>query len=126
MGLKADGTVVAVGKNDHGQCDVSDWRDIVAISAGRTHTVGLKADGTVVSVGDNGKGQCNVTGWKLFGSIDTFSEERAAARKKREEEIAREKIRAERRNAGLCQHCGGTFKGLFTKKCTSCGKPKDY
>ena len=22
--------------------------------------------------------------------------------------------------------CGGTFKGLFIKKCASCGKPKDY
>lgn len=26
----------------------------------------------------------------------------------------------------LCQHCGGTFKGLFNKVCTQCGKPKDY
>ena len=30
------------------------------------------------------------------------------------------------RSQGLCQHCGGTLKGLFTKKCTSCGKQKDY
>ena len=28
--------------------------------------------------------------------------------------------------AGRCQHCGGAFKGLFEKKCTNCGKPKDY
>ena len=27
---------------------------------------------------------------------------------------------------GLCAHCGGSFKGLFSKKCSSCGKPKDY
>lgn len=27
---------------------------------------------------------------------------------------------------GLCKYCGGTFKGLFTKKCASCGKEKDY
>ena len=26
----------------------------------------------------------------------------------------------------LCQHCGGTFSGLFSKKCSVCGKPKDY
>lgn len=25
-----------------------------------------------------------------------------------------------------CQHCGGNFTGLFTKKCSVCGKPKDY
>lgn len=28
VGLKADGTVVAAGYNEHGQCDVSDWTDI--------------------------------------------------------------------------------------------------
>lgn len=30
------------------------------------------------------------------------------------------------RSQGLCQYCGGSFKGLFSKKCTKCGKPKDY
>ena len=44
IGLKSDGTVVAVGWNEYGQCNVSDWRDIVAIAAGCAHTVGLKSD----------------------------------------------------------------------------------
>ena len=57
VGLKADGTVVAVGDNWNGQCNVSDWKDIVAIGAGDDHTVGLKADGTVVAVGYNGAGR---------------------------------------------------------------------
>jgi hypothetical protein len=35
-------------------------------------------------------------------------------------------IRTQRQNAGKCQHCGGELKGLFSKKCVSCGKPKDY
>jgi len=35
-------------------------------------------------------------------------------------------IRAERRQRGVCQHCGGTFTGLFSKKCSVCGKPKDF
>ncbi|MBR6809502.1 MAG: TIR domain-containing protein, partial [Clostridia bacterium] len=64
VGLKADGTVMAVGDNDDGQCNVSSWRDIVAVSAGDHHTVGLKADGTVMAVGDNDDGQCNVSGWR--------------------------------------------------------------
>ncbi|MCR4614529.1 MAG: TIR domain-containing protein [Clostridiales bacterium] len=64
VGLKADGTVVAVGDNDDGQCDVENWKDIVAISAGDEHTVGLKSDGTVVAVGKNDDGQCNVNNWK--------------------------------------------------------------
>ena len=49
VGLKKDGTVVAVGLNSEGQCDVSEWRDIVMIAAGSYHTVGLKSDGTVVA-----------------------------------------------------------------------------
>ena len=32
VGLKKDGTVVAVGQNETRQCDVSDWTDIIAIS----------------------------------------------------------------------------------------------
>ena len=28
VGLKSDGTVVAVGLNNYGQCDVTDWTDI--------------------------------------------------------------------------------------------------
>ena len=64
VGLKADGTVVAVGSNDKGQRNVSDWTDIVAIAAGLRHTVGLKADGTVVAVGGNSEGQCDVSDWK--------------------------------------------------------------
>ena len=34
FGLRADGTVVAVGYNVYGQCNVSDWQDIVAIEEG--------------------------------------------------------------------------------------------
>ena len=53
VGLKSDGTVVAVGDNYDGQCDVGSqsWTDIVQVAAGDFHTVGLKADGTVVAVG---------------------------------------------------------------------------
>ena len=64
VGLKSDGTVVAVGWNKYGQCDVADWRDIVAVSAGYRHTVGLKSDGTVLAVGDNDDGQCDVADWR--------------------------------------------------------------
>ena len=63
VGLKADGTVVAVGYNNEGQCDVSGWTDIVAVVADSWYTVGLKADGTVVAVGYNENGQCDVSDW---------------------------------------------------------------
>ena len=64
VGLRSDGTVAAFGDNMCGQCDVSDWRDIVAIAIGSYHTVGLRADGTVVAVGKNISGQCNVSDWR--------------------------------------------------------------
>ena len=63
IGLRSDGTVAAAGRNLYGQCDVSDWTDIVAVSAGPGHSVGLRSDGTVVAAGYNSYGQCDVTGW---------------------------------------------------------------
>ena len=64
IGFRVDGTVLACGKNDDGQCNVSGWKDIVAVAAGNAHTVGLKSDGTVVACGQNASGQCDVSGWK--------------------------------------------------------------
>lgn len=63
VGLKEDGTVIATGDKFMGQCNVSAWRSIVAISAGSNHTVGLRKDGTVVAVGDSGDVLCNVNDW---------------------------------------------------------------
>ena len=72
VGLKNDGTVVctAIGKDDNnkGQCEVSGWTDIKAVSAGKYHTVALKNDGTVLSTSmdeddEENKGQCDISGW---------------------------------------------------------------
>ena len=63
VGLKQDGTVLATGDNSRGQCDVSNWTDIIQVAAGAMHTVGLRLDGTVVAVGDNTFGECEVSGW---------------------------------------------------------------
>ena len=59
VGLREDKTVVAVGDNQYGQCDVGNWTDIVAIAAGQWHTVGLHSDGTVVAVGNDGNSNFN-------------------------------------------------------------------
>ena len=67
--LKEDGTVIASGENDKGQCNVSDWTDIVSVAVGNRYTVGLKKDGTVVAVGENEDGQCNVESWTNIISI---------------------------------------------------------
>lgn len=53
-----------------------------------------------------------------------LEQERAlkAAEEKRKEEI----LKKERREKGVCQHCGGEFKGWLIKKCSTCGKRRDY
>lgn len=62
LGLKKDGTVVAVGGNSKGQADVSGWTDIVQIAVFDSvstmdleemegFSVGLKSDGTLVATG---------------------------------------------------------------------------
>ncbi|MBR2477149.1 MAG: chromosome condensation regulator [Clostridia bacterium] len=51
VALLDDGTVVATGRNEYGQCNVSDWEDIISIDAAYSYTVGLKSDGTVVVAG---------------------------------------------------------------------------
>jgi alpha-tubulin suppressor-like RCC1 family protein len=73
VGLKADGTVVAVRDNeeeDYGECNVDGWTDIIQVAAGAYHTVGLKADGTVVAVGRNENGECDVDGWTGIIEVD--------------------------------------------------------
>jgi alpha-tubulin suppressor-like RCC1 family protein len=61
VALKSNGMVVATGLNQHGQCNVSSWRDIVQIAAGGYFTVGLKSDGTVLAAGSNRFGELNKT-----------------------------------------------------------------
>ena len=77
-----DGTVMAVGNNQSGQCNLSDWRDIVAVSAGIHKTVGVKSDGTAVASGgklgadwrdlvDISIGQFGIIGLKKDGTVIT-------------------------------------------------------
>ena len=63
VGLRSDGTVVATGENEYGQCDTESWSDIVAVAAGCFDTVGLRSDGTVVAIGSNAEGQRDVSDW---------------------------------------------------------------
>lgn len=69
VALKADGTVMATGYNAYGECDVSDWKDVVDVSAGYNYTISLKANGTVVAAGYNEYGQCDVLDWVDIVSV---------------------------------------------------------
>ncbi|MBO5557071.1 MAG: hypothetical protein J5927_07790, partial [Oscillospiraceae bacterium] len=76
LGLRRDGTVVAAGNNDYGQCQVAGWTDVIQISAGAGHAVGLKRDGTVLAAGDNMFGQREVAelrNLRLVLAGDTFT-----------------------------------------------------
>lgn len=69
VGLKSDGTVLAVGYNDWGGANVSSWTNITAVAAGYDHSVGLKANGTVVAVTENDYGQTNVSSWTNITAV---------------------------------------------------------
>ena len=61
LAIRKDGTVVAWGNNNDGQCNVPQGlTGVVAISAGYCHSLALRKDGTVVAWGDNSQGQCNM------------------------------------------------------------------
>ena len=53
VGLRKNGTVVAVGDNNWGQCEVSEWKDIVKIATGDWYTIGLDKYGKVYMTGQN-------------------------------------------------------------------------
>lgn len=59
--LMDDGSVRGFGDNSHGQLEIEDWRNIVAVAAGAYHTIGLTADGRVLSCGDNTHQQCDLS-----------------------------------------------------------------
>lgn len=76
VAVRGDGTVMATGSNSNGQCNVTDWRNVIAVAAGAYHTVGLCEDGTVVVVGANKDGLNQVSEWTDIVAVaagDTFT-----------------------------------------------------
>lgn len=113
LGLKSDGTVVQSGGwYEDRNFDVSNWKNIVAIAAGNKYAVGIREDGTVVSTGNNENGQCDVYHWNYLMDPLTICQ--------------MQENKNEYSQKGLCAYCGGTFKGVFTKKCSKCGREKNY
>lgn len=64
VGLKSNGTVVATGNNNDGQCDISEWNNIISVSAKYRYTAGLKANSKMVATGSNETGKCNISEWR--------------------------------------------------------------
>mgnify|MGYP003304648897 CR=1 FL=1 len=120
-----------------GQCEVRQLKDIVAISAGHAFTVALGSNGEICVVGGRERSLSEANFWILFDDINNLEMERITRKQERLEEELEWRLEEERlekeeyqkfqyRSQGRCQHCGGEFKGLFSKKCARCGKPKDY
>eukprot|EP00438_Fugacium_kawagutii_P033996 Skav211211 [mRNA] locus=scaffold934:85694:86911:- [translate_table: standard] len=62
--LRSDGSAVACGRNDEGQCDIppllKGGLTYTQVSAGGYHTVLLRSDGSAVACGENRYGQCDI------------------------------------------------------------------
>lgn len=121
--LQADGQVIGQRRSDDYNTGAVIAKDVVAMSPGYV----------LLLLQENGKleyyrlGHDYIAGSsfvKLFDSYDNY-----LAELKNAEEAERKKIQQQKawRDAGVCQHCGGTFKkSLFSCKCNQCGKKKDY
>lgn len=122
VGLKANGTVIVSTRGDIANIEkCKDWKDIVSLSIGCSAIIGVKKDGTLVNVSISNKDKTpfNVSGIRLFNNVNTWEQERTLAY----EEWNQKK---NYRSQNVCQYCGGKFKGLFSKVCSSCGQKKDY
>ncbi|MCL2708537.1 MAG: hypothetical protein FWF03_05405 [Defluviitaleaceae bacterium] len=80
VAVSADGSVFSHGSNDHFQCDVGNWKDIVAVAAGDTHTVGLCENGRVLAAGSNANDQCDVGHLNGIASVYAFGNDTVCVR----------------------------------------------
>ena len=53
VALKKDGTVLAAGDNQYGQCNVNEWKNIVRVEAYADSTVGYSSTGEIYTAGYN-------------------------------------------------------------------------
>lgn len=109
-----------------GQCDIENWNhNIAQISAGATHTFAVNEKGDILATKNLLFGRfdqqfavlCDTTNVydRLFVSYENLFNERDDMR-----------LKKEREKKGVCSYCGGEFKGLLMKKCTNCGRKKNY
>ena len=59
--LDENGTLSSAGLISKYSKDLSEWRNIVDIAAGRAHVLGVDSNGRVYCVGDNSTGACDVS-----------------------------------------------------------------
>ena len=117
FGLKSNGTVVVAGENKDGECDIKNWKNIVAIKClgGEpftwAYTVGLKEDGNIVIAGGINKisGSTGSGARRMLDTIE-YQENIGSVHEQFKFWAAED----------LCRLCGGKWT-FFTKKCKLCG-----
>lgn len=118
VGLKSDGTVFVVSNSEHGVCDVSDWKNIVAIETDISGwaTVGLRADGAVLFTSDpkSGRERRWIYDWKPFNNINTIERETSQAKENLRQKEAR-RVSLENEKSRLNTEYDN-LRGLFTGK----------
>jgi alpha-tubulin suppressor-like RCC1 family protein len=60
VAIKFDGSLLAWGNNEYGQCNVPDGDDYIAVAVGEYVSFALKSDGSLKAWGNNTNSQCNV------------------------------------------------------------------
>lgn len=121
--LQADGTVVGGRPDSYDPHKIKQISSNAIAMAGGMGLMILKEDGSV-DIRIEATSKTPPTGYRLFESYEDYLKERIATEKKRRARAAQQKAR---RDAGVCQHCGGAFKkSLFGCKCSQCGIKKDY
>lgn len=127
--LKKDGTVSfltlphALKNYDVGQYNVSRWRDIAQPTESQTFDE-LFEEELKIKIARNKKDEEKAEAVRIAKEKKKIAEQKAAEEKAKQEKEAQ--LRKIHREKGVCQHCGGTFKGLFSKTCSCCGIKKDY
>ena len=71
--VRPDGTVVATGSNDYGQCNVSKWRNVIAVHCDSFGTVGVTSAGTVYYAGRNSENQAQCCRWRGIKAVGIAS-----------------------------------------------------
>ena len=66
LGLKSDGTVMSYFFRAADAIDMSSLKNVIAMSAGATHSAFVCTDGTVTVLGDESLGQADTSAWMLF------------------------------------------------------------
>ena len=87
---------------------------------------GLEFEKVIVVDKDMTKNQLYVACTRAIRELNVVTLQEPQEESLKPEVFDEEGQRGECRNKKLCQHCGGEFRGLFTRVCKECGRAKDY